>query len=369
MVRISDVSGQASTALILIIVLMVIIVGVIAFVMVQGGIAPSQGTQPANQWPSPSGQNMPNIQSNPLSGPSAQPSVSWCVPGQSYSDSSYSGTIEGMSSFSGYDLCKVRTSVSGQDYFFYGNEDLSIWYLTDQWGNVIASYLDSLGPQQSTGTATQTGSSWCPSGRSQPFVVGGLTGDGAVIGLETYGGEQMCKASFSSNGKRYDYYESQDGSRWYLLDASDNVVANHDFPMAIDSSGSTTGAGWTWLIEGGITELDHGKYADFVNAHVVPGDAWPDCDLEVTPFSLNGQSQGTLGFRSCGDENIADLGILPDFPTVWDSDLQGVDWIRNPTAVKGHVYAMEARDGSMHYFEVLGTDMGSETVTISWVAD
>jgi hypothetical protein len=211
-----------------------------------------------------------------------------------------------------------------------------------------------------------TGSSWCPAGLTQPFVVGGLSGSGTVIGMETYEGYSLCKASLSIDGQTYTFYGNEDSSVFYLLDSQGSLAASHQFPMGIDSSGQSTGA-WDWMIEGSYTTISHSMYADFVNSKVVPGDSWPDCDLEVTPFSKSGASQGTLGFRSCNDGQIADVGVVDPYE-IWKMDSSAFVWEDNPTVVDGHVYIVQARDNSEHYVEVTSINTASEEVTFSWVA-
>ncbi len=47
--------------------------------------------------------------------------------------------MQGMADYKGQQLCKTALSYNGQTYYYYGNEDGSVWFLTDAIGTEQAS--------------------------------------------------------------------------------------------------------------------------------------------------------------------------------------------------------------------------------------
>ncbi len=125
--------GQISLAIALIVLLVIIIVIGLLFVFVlnQPGHTPAYGDQAAY--------------------------ADWCVPGGSeYYEGMYA-VVEGMVNFQGQELCRASLAHAGETGYMYFNEDSSVWYVTDAFGNILGSYLDSPDSDEDVATRPSTG--------------------------------------------------------------------------------------------------------------------------------------------------------------------------------------------------------------------
>lgn len=111
-----------------------------------------------------------------VSGPPSAPSSgyttpSWCTAGETYADDMGNyGTIDGFYDFNGQRLCRATMVYDGESVYLYSNEDFSIWYMTDAYGRVIASFLDDTGETDS-GRTVPGGGTQTPGGVTQETSV------------------------------------------------------------------------------------------------------------------------------------------------------------------------------------------------------
>lgn len=244
--------GQAHVAIILIVVLALMVTGIVVFVLV------TDSSTGGSSW---GGTSVPGGSSWTPQPPSSTPlpGVPCSTAGLVYDcDNQCVEQALAMSYIGDYDCDDGINSLSGMN--------LNCPEFQNDGG-------DCSGTTPTTPTTPTGDTSWCPIGATNvPAGAGGVYGVGYVEGIATYEGESMCVYKFTSGGMEYTFYQNQAGDHYYLLDSQGTMIANHDFPMGIDSTGDATSA-WSWMHEGAFTTISHSVYADFVNAKIVPGDS------------------------------------------------------------------------------------------------
>lgn len=297
--------GQSSIAIVMvaIVILIVLVVVVLAVVLSQNKPG-APGTTPL--WTSgklPWGTGSPPwIQSGGSS--------DWCVAGRTYNilQDNYEAilTIEGMATYNGRSLCRIRISDNAGISYLYSNPDYTEWYVTSQQGTQLGSYLGGTSNQGQTGgqsgTGGQGGSSWRPTlpwsgtnagqsgapadislwcipGQTFNIVEDDFIATLTTIGPQAYSGRTLCKLVFNSDAGTAYFYTNQDGSVWYLTDEYGNLDDAYT-----NYQGQTGSGGGTNNVESGCADGTREAFTDKSEFPMISGCAgtWTDPNLRAT---------------------------------------------------------------------------------------
>jgi hypothetical protein len=133
--------GQASMALLLVIALIVVVVVVLLLVFLLGGQTPQNlSWSPSLPWFG----GVSNYQGYSGYDPGDFDISQWCISGQTYQTEAGILTNMGPTYYMGQMLCRLRFDGDTGTAYFYTNHDGSVWYLTDEYGNLDDYYMNYL---------------------------------------------------------------------------------------------------------------------------------------------------------------------------------------------------------------------------------
>jgi hypothetical protein len=195
---------------------------------------------------------------------------------------------------------------------------------------------------------------WCVPGNSEYYNGAYAT----VQGMGIFQGQNLCKAVLSYAGETGYIYFNEAATLWYITDAYGSILESST-PFSFPSQNTVQPTQDTRI------ELEHGQLMDFVNGLKVDESQYPECDLEETPFSAGLGMAGGAGLRSCNGAEIEDLGIMA-ISQVSFSKIGSGSKSKNPSAIVGHSYILELRDGSFVALEIKTVSTDQKTVSFEW---
>jgi hypothetical protein len=228
--------GQAGLLLIIIVLLIILVLGVVFVAFLLSG---------------------PDISNNDYGGGYA----TWCAPGDGEYVEGVYAVYEGMTNFQGQQMCKARLDYEGESVYIYANQDTTLWYITDAYGNTLESYMDSddtvgtpnpdLSQDMCFGEGAQLG--WCYSQLS--------AGNYHVCGVLERNGENVCKTIITDGVYAVIAYEREKTTQVqelvYYTDMDGNPLSYSDAMLIIDLMGegpvTDTGGGQTGGQDSGQT--------------------------------------------------------------------------------------------------------------------